>query len=64
MGRSESTNVSFENDRLKSVKSSQNTGISLKVIVNGKIGSSFTTDIEDTDGIVKRALESAEFGGH
>jgi len=63
MGRSESTNVSFENDRLKSVKSSQNTGISLKVIVNGKIGSSFTTDIEDTDGIVKRALESAEFGG-
>lgn len=62
MGKSESTNVSFENDTLKSVKSSQNTGINLKVIVNGKIGSSFTTDMEDTDGVVERALESAEFG--
>jgi len=62
LGKSEATNVSFENDRLKSIKSSQSTGMSLKVIVDGKIGSSHTTDIEDIDGIVKRALEAAEFG--
>ena len=62
LGRSESTDVSFENDKLKSVKSSQSTGMSVKVIVDGKIGSSHTTDIDDVDGVVERALEAAEFG--
>ncbi|TES93232.1 MAG: TldD/PmbA family protein, partial [Anaerolineales bacterium] len=62
LGQSESTNVSFENDRLKSVRSSQSTGMSVKVIVDGKIGSSHTTDIDDVDGVVARALEAAEFG--
>jgi len=62
LGQSESTNVSFENDRLKSAKSSQSTGMSIKVIVDGKIGSSHTTDIDDVDGVVARALEAAEFG--
>jgi len=62
LGQSESTNVSFENDRLKSVRSSQSTGMSIKVIVDGKTGSSHTTDIDDVDGVVARALEAAEFG--
>ncbi len=60
--RSESTDVSFENDKLKSIKSSQSTMMSVKVIVDGKVGSSHTTDIGDTDGVVERALELAEFG--
>lgn len=60
--QTESTNVSFENDRLKSVESSQRTGINVRVIVNGKIGTSFTTDINDIDGVVSKALEVAEFG--
>lgn len=58
----ESTDVSFENDRLKAVKSSQSTGMSVKVIVDGKIGLSHTTDTSDLDGVVERALEAAEFG--
>ena len=62
LGQSESTSVSFENDKLKSVKTSQSTGMSVKVIVDGKIGLSHTTDIEDLDGVVARALEAAEFG--
>ena len=62
LGQSESTNVSFENDKLKSARSSQSTGMSIKVIVDGKIGSSHTTDIDDVDGVVARALEAAEFG--
>jgi len=62
LGQSESTDVSFENDKLKSIKSSQSTGMSVKVIVDGKIGSSHTTDIKDVDGVVTRALEAAEFG--
>jgi PmbA protein len=60
--RTESCNVSFENDRLKSVKSVQSTNISVKVVVDGKIGSSHTTDVNDGDGVVARALEAAAFG--
>jgi len=59
---SEATTVSFENDRLKSVKSRQGTGMSAKIIAEGKIGSSLTSDIDDIDGVVARALEAAAFG--
>jgi PmbA protein len=62
LGQSESTDVSFENDRLKSAQSSQSTGMSIRIIVDGKLGSSHTTDIDDIDGVVARALEAAEFG--
>jgi len=60
--QAESAGVSFENDKLKSTRSSQRTGIEVKVIVDGKVGTSHTTDIHDLDGVVTRALESAEFG--
>lgn len=60
--QTESTEVSFENDKLKSTQSSQRTQINVKVIVDGKVGASHTTDIHDLDGVVTRALESAEFG--
>lgn len=62
LGRSESESISFENDKLKSAESSQSTSMSVKVVVNGKIGSSHTTDLHDIDGVVERALEAAEFG--
>jgi PmbA protein len=62
LGRSESESISFENDKLKSAESSQSTSMSVKVVVNGNIGSSHTTDIQDIDGVVERALEAAEFG--
>jgi PmbA protein len=62
LGQSESTNVSFEDDKLKSAGAAQSTGMSVKVIVDGKIGSSHTTDIDDVDGVVARALEAAELG--
>ncbi len=62
MNRVESANVSFENDRLKTIKSAQSSSISLRVVVDGKLGSSLTTDLEDRQGVVDRALEAAEFG--
>jgi PmbA protein len=58
----ESTEVSFENNQLKSTQSNQRTEIRLKVIVDRKAGISFTTDPEDLDGLVRRALEAAQFG--
>jgi PmbA protein len=60
--RTESTSVSFENDQLKSTRSAQRTQIEVKVIVNGKIGISTTTDVADLEGVVDRALECAQFG--
>jgi PmbA protein len=60
--QSESTNVSFENDQLKSTRSAQRTQIEVKVIVDGKIGISTTTDVADLEGVVDRALECAQFG--
>lgn len=58
----ETSEVNFENDRLKSAESSQRTSLQLKVILDGKVGTSTTTDPNDVDGIVRRALEAAEFG--
>ena len=58
----ESSEVSFENDRLKSAESSQRTDIQVKVILDGKVGTSSTTDPGDIDGVIKRALEAAQFG--
>lgn len=58
----ETSSVGFENDRLKSAESSQRTQIDVKVIVDGKVGVSSTTDPLDVDGVVNRALEAAEFG--
>lgn len=58
----ETSEVSFENDRLKSAESSQRTTIHLKVIKDGKVGVSTSTDPRDVDGVVNRALEAAEFG--
>ena len=58
----ETSKVDFENDRLKSAESSQRTEIQLRVIKDGKVGLSSTTDPNDVDGVVNRALEAAEFG--
>ncbi|MBN2146759.1 MAG: TldD/PmbA family protein [Anaerolineales bacterium] len=58
----EMSEVNFENDRLKSAESSQRTDIQVRVILDGKVGVSSTTDLNDVDGVVGRALEAAEFG--
>jgi PmbA protein len=58
----ETSEVSFENDRLKSAESSQRTDIKLRVILDGKVGVSTTTDPGDVEGVVRKALAAAEFG--
>jgi len=60
--RTESTEVKFESDRLKATQSSQSTQIEVKVIRDGKVGISSTTDVSDLEGVVARALEAAQFG--
>ena len=58
----ESSVVSFENDKLKSTQSAQRTEIEVKVIVDGRVGLSSTTDKDDLRDVVARAVEAAEFG--
>ncbi len=60
--KGESVEISFENDNLKSVHSSQSTGLNLKLIKDGKVGLSSTTETREMDGLLNRALEIAEFG--
>jgi len=62
MSTQETSAVDFENDKLKSAESSQRTYIRVKVVKDGKVGTSSTTDPTDVEGVVKRALEAAEFG--
>ncbi len=60
--QTEAVDVLYENDLLKATRSSQRTEITVKVMVDGKVGLSSTTDLDDLDGVVARALEAAEFG--
>lgn len=62
MTTQETSAVDFENDKLKSAASSQRTNIHVRVIKDGKVGSSSTTDPTDIEGVVSRALDAAEFG--
>jgi PmbA protein len=58
----ESREVVFENNRLKSATSGQFEGAGMRVIKDGRIGFSATTDLRDPSALVKRATESAAFG--
>lgn len=56
--------INFESNRLKSIESKETRGISLRVIKNGRLGFSTTTDLDASsfDKLVKNAIEIAEYG--
>ncbi len=58
----ESRSISFENNKLKSVYTKSIRGVGLRVIRNGKIGFSCTTDFRKPEQVVLNAIESAKFG--
>ena len=58
----ESRSISFENNKLKSVYTKSIRGIGLRIIKDGKIGFSSTTDFRKPEQLVTNALESAAFG--
>ncbi len=59
---SESRPVEFENNKLKYVATKSERGIGLRVIKDGRIGFSSTSDLRRIDELVENALESARFG--
>lgn len=58
----ESRSVSFENNKLKYVNTKSIRGIGLRVIKEGRIGFSSTTDFRKPEKLVANAIESAKFG--
>ena len=58
-----STPVRFQAGALESVKSVETTGRALRVIHEGRLGFSTTTDLADDKVLVQNALQSAQFGG-
>lgn len=61
---SESLPVNFEVGSLKSIESKSTKGIALRVIKNGKLGFSVTTDLDTNkvEQLVKKAVEVSELG--
>ncbi|MFH1562295.1 MAG: TldD/PmbA family protein [Nitrospirota bacterium] len=57
-----STQVMFENNKLKGVNTKQINGLGLRVIKDGKIGFSSTTDLVNLTQLVDNAIISAKFG--
>jgi PmbA protein len=62
LGRGRNASASYEDDKLKRVSVSQTTHLGVRVIVEGKVGSAYTSDPEEAEAAVARALELAEFG--
>jgi PmbA protein len=62
MVSTEQTPVKFENNRLKHILSKQSRTVALRIIKNGRIGYSITSDVEDVAMLVNSAVETAAFG--
>jgi len=58
----EETPVQFEANRLKHIQSKQSTSVALRIVRQGKLGYSSTTDINDSQSLVNNAVETAKFG--
>jgi PmbA protein len=59
---SEETPVHFEANRLKQVQTKQSTGVALRIVKDGRVGFASSNDIDDAEGLVNMAAETAEFG--
>ena len=56
------TPVRFEANQLTSIDTRELTGVALRIIKDGRVGFSATTDLSDLDGLVQTAVETAPFG--
>jgi PmbA protein len=62
MTSNESNQISFENSKVNEISDKIQTGYALRIIKNGKIGSSYTKNLLDRDDVVNRALDSLHGG--
>ena len=54
--------IEFRSGKLESIKSKETEGIALRVIANGRLGFSTTTDMSDASTLGKAAIAAAAFG--
>lgn len=59
---SESTTVEYEANRLKTSKVEQTQGMAVRVVRNGRLGFTASSDMKATDKLIANALESAAYG--
>lgn len=62
IGKTASTPITFEYGRLKSIKDSNETRISIRIIKNGKVSFVSVTDLADLKNLKQIITESLEFG--
>ncbi len=62
MVSSEETPVQFEANRLKHIQSKQSTSVALRIVRKGKIGYATATELDNSQNLVKAAVETAQFG--
>jgi PmbA protein len=55
-------NVSFENAKLKDIDSKIQSGIALRLFKDGKVGTAYTRNLIDREGLVQNALASLKGG--
>ena len=55
-------NVSFENAKLKDIDSKIQSGIALRLFKDGKVGTAYTRNLIDREGLVQNALASLKNG--
>ena len=60
--QSESTQVGFESNRLKSSQVQETKGVAVRVVKNGKLGFAASSDESATEKLIANALESAAYG--
>jgi len=60
--RSQTKEIGFQANKLKSVESAFEDGVGLRVIKNERIGFSSLTDLSNPQSLINSALESAKFG--
>ncbi len=58
----EETPVQFEANRLKHIQSKQSTSVALRIVRQGKLGYSLASGLDDSQGLISNAVETARFG--
>lgn len=58
----ETTQIEYEGNKLKTSQVSETSGVTVRVVKDGRLGFSSSSDLSATDRLVQNALESAQFG--
>ncbi len=60
--QNESTTVSYENNRLKTSQTEETKGTAVRVVKDGRLGFSASSDERAEDKLIRNVLESADYG--